>query len=193
MGLSDFLFAIPSATSASTAFRGVIRVGVFSSLLCPMFPFALFSLWRGGATPSKRRDFLFPSLLFCSSSRPSSDLDTFKFPSASDMSESSTSERWWSLTGLRSFPLIRLKRSYSCKPDRREHKPKQKRGGKLSKGVAFSVVEGVAADEWLVDSGSSQHLTGDKSLFDPRDVRGVWPRVHVRGQGNFVGKGKRLG
>ncbi|GAQ92817.1 hypothetical protein KFL_011530010 [Klebsormidium nitens] len=48
------------------------------------------------------------------------------------------------------------------KPERRELKPRQKKGGKPSKGV----IEGVAADEWLVESGSSKHLTGDKSLFE---------------------------
>src|SRR3569833_666161 len=58
------------------------------------------------------------------------------------------------------------------KPDRREHKPELKKGGKSSKGVALSVIEGVAAGEWLVDSGSSQHLTGDKSLFETLDMFG---------------------
>jgi hypothetical protein len=58
------------------------------------------------------------------------------------------------------------------KPDRRELKSEQKKGGKPSKGVAFSVIEGVAADEWLVDSGSSQHLTGDKSLFETLEMFG---------------------
>ncbi|GAQ92838.1 hypothetical protein KFL_011620050 [Klebsormidium nitens] len=56
------------------------------------------------------------------------------------------------------------------KPDRREHKPELKKGGKPPKGVAFSVIEGVSTDEWLVDSGSSQHLTGDKSLFETLEM-----------------------
>ena len=56
------------------------------------------------------------------------------------------------------------------KPDRREHKPEQKKEGKLSKGVAFSVIEGVADDEWVLDSESSQHLTGDKSLFETLEM-----------------------
>ena len=34
------------------------------------------------------------------------------------------------------------------------------------------MIEGVAAGEWLVDSGSSQHLTGDKSLFETLDMFG---------------------
>src|SRR3569833_1451533 len=58
------------------------------------------------------------------------------------------------------------------KLDRREHKPEQKKGGKPPKGVAFSVIEGVSLDEWLVDSGSSQHLTGDKSLFETLEMFG---------------------
>ncbi|GAQ92061.1 putative retrotransposon protein [Klebsormidium nitens] len=58
------------------------------------------------------------------------------------------------------------------KPDRREHKPEQKKGGKPPKGVAFSNIEGVSTDEWLVDSGSSQHLTEDKSLFETLEMFG---------------------
>ncbi|GAQ92676.1 5'-3' exoribonuclease 2 [Klebsormidium nitens] len=38
------------------------------------------------------------------------------------------------------------------KPDRREHKTEQRKGEKPSKGVAFDVVERVAANEWLVDA-----------------------------------------
>ncbi|GAQ93154.1 Transposon-encoded protein with ribonuclease H-like, integrase and retrovirus zinc finger-like domains [Klebsormidium nitens] len=56
------------------------------------------------------------------------------------------------------------------KPDRREHKPERKKGGKPPKGVAFSVIEGVSTDDWLVDSGSSQHLIGNKSLFESLEM-----------------------
>ncbi|GAQ93354.1 hypothetical protein KFL_014640010 [Klebsormidium nitens] len=59
------------------------------------------------------------------------------------------------------------------KPDRREQKPEQKKVGKPPKGVAFSIIEGVSTDEWLVDSGSSQHLTRDNSLFHVMYVPGV--------------------
>jgi transposase InsO family protein len=76
------------------------------------------------------------------------------------------------------------------KPDRRELKPEQKKGGKPSKGVAFSVIEGVAADEWLVDSGSSQHLTGDKSLFEMLEMFGGSGREFTFGdQGTLWAEG----
>ena len=58
---------------------------------------------------------------------------------------------------------------------------------------AFSVIEGVADDEWILDSGSSQHLSGDKSLFEILEMFGgpEGPRDHVRGEGDRVSRGKR--
>ncbi|GAQ93589.1 hypothetical protein KFL_016820015 [Klebsormidium nitens] len=58
------------------------------------------------------------------------------------------------------------------KPDRRKHKPKQKEGGKPPKGVAISVIDGVSTDEWLVDSDSSQHQTGDKICLRTSECSG---------------------
>ncbi|CAK9877227.1 unnamed protein product [Sphagnum jensenii] len=41
-----------------------------------------------------------------------------------------------------------------------------KRGkSKNSQGVAFTAVEEVDPGQWFLDSGASQHMTGDKSLF----------------------------
>ncbi|GAQ92611.1 hypothetical protein KFL_010700040 [Klebsormidium nitens] len=55
-------------------------------------------------------------------------------------------------------------------------KMKSEEGGETSQGcgldVAFSVIEGVSTDEGLVDSGGSQHLTGDKSLFETLEMFG---------------------
>ena len=76
------------------------------------------------------------------------------------------------------------------KPDRREHKPEQKRGGKPSTGVAFSAIEGVSDDEWILDSGSSQHLTGDKSLFETLEMfRGKGREITFGDKGTLLAEG----
>ncbi|GAQ84379.1 hypothetical protein KFL_001870010, partial [Klebsormidium nitens] len=55
---------------------------------------------------------------------------------------------------------------------------------------AFSVVEGVGADKCLVDSGSSQHLNGDKSLFEFLEMFGGSGREFTFGdKGNLWGEG----
>ena len=80
------------------------------------------------------------------------------------------------------------------KPDRREHKSEQKNGGKPSKGVACSVIEGVADDEWILDSGSSQHLTGDKSLFETLEMFGGKGREITFGdKGTLLAEGRHRG
>ena len=44
------------------------------------------------------------------------------------------------------------------------HKPKKEGEGE-QRGVAFSATRGEANEKWVLDSGSTEHLTGDKSLF----------------------------
>lgn len=53
------------------------------------------------------------------------------------------------------------------------------KGWKPFKGVALSVIEGVADDKWLVNLGSSQHLMGDKSRFETLEIE-VLRRVATR-------------
>ncbi|GAQ89817.1 Transposon-encoded protein with ribonuclease H-like integrase domains [Klebsormidium nitens] len=52
------------------------------------------------------------------------------------------------------------------KPDRREHNRSKRRGKNLPMVWPFASLRGVSTNEWLVDSCSSQHITGDKSLFE---------------------------
>ncbi|GAQ93278.1 hypothetical protein KFL_014110010 [Klebsormidium nitens] len=58
------------------------------------------------------------------------------------------------------------------KSDGMEHKLEQNMEGNPSKGLAFSVIEGVAANDWLVDAGSLQYLTVDKSLSETVEMFG---------------------
>ncbi|GAQ92609.1 hypothetical protein KFL_010700010 [Klebsormidium nitens] len=75
-------------------------------------------------------------------------------------------------------------------PDWRELIPEQKKGGKPSTGVALRVIEGLVADEWLVDSGSSHHLTKDKSLFETLEMFGGSGREFTFGdQGTLWAEG----